>query len=117
MSFGSVSVATVSVFGLTKSAVSVTVCAVAVVTVSGTSGTVLGATVFVAVGATLGGFFGQAGRITLARRTSVTPNALNDLLIYFSSFRMIAAEWSVVSAQRSVISSQKSGSELLTTNH
>src|SRR5438874_1575297 len=98
MSFGSVSVATVSVFGATKSVGSVTVCAVAVVTVSGTSGTVDGATD--ADGATTGfGFFLQAGMTTAARRASVTANDLNDLLIYFSSFRMIAAEWPVASGQ------------------
>src|SRR5438067_2470700 len=95
MSFGSTSVAT-SVFVFTKSVGSVTVCAVAVVTVTGTSGMVAGATV--AVGATLGGFFGHAGRINPAKRISVTPNALNDLLIFFL-FPDDSSEWSVVSGQ------------------
>src|ERR1700686_771924 len=80
MSFGRVSVETVSVFGLTKSVSGGTVCAVAVVTVAGMGGTVGEVSTD---GATFTcGFLGQASATTTsASRARVVANDLIDLLI------------------------------------
>src|SRR5258706_698293 len=78
MSPGSVSTAIVSLFGLTKSAVSVTGCAVAVVTVAGTGGIVVDVSGGTTIGAT---FLWQAGATMSARRAMVTAKALNALFI------------------------------------